>query len=65
MFVGLKLAFIKYRSRHHHHCLMRAINPFNDLSLQVVLSGLLIFLKHFLFTNCYGLNCDSSRDVEI
>lgn len=43
MFVGLKLAFIKYRSRHHHHSLMRPINPFNDFALQGVLLGLLIF----------------------
>lgn len=65
MFVGLKLAFIKYRSGHHHHSLMRAIDSFNDSTLQVVLSGLLIFLKHSLLTNCYGLNCLLPKGVEV
>lgn len=55
MFEGLKLAFIKYRSRHHQHSLMKAIHPFNDSSFQVVLSGLLIlmFLEHFLWVIGY------------
>lgn len=44
MFEELKLAFIKYRSRHHQHSLMKLINPFKDSSLQVVLSGLLILI---------------------